>query len=234
MNLVRLLSLPVSVLLSGLVLLLVGPGLAAAEGNDAEKQMMALASSKKSTKVKEKPFPFPADTPSLKQMKEYRKTYTRLTALQKSALHWNFGIVTYINKGEDRFQHNYNMYVKEFEALDEDDDEALEEIEFKPYDVGTIIVKEQYPLESEHHIDIEGVPLNPSALSIMIKEKKGYDPENGDWRYLQITSSGTMVANGKASDPVVKPLCGECHINVKDRDYVYHTFFTKVMTKKKN
>jgi hypothetical protein len=39
----------------------------------------------------------------------------------------------------------------------------------------------------------------------MVKHPPGFDPEGGDWEYLIVEPSGSIVRRGKI------PLCARCH-----------------------
>lgn len=46
---------------------------------------------------------------------------------------------------------------------------------------------------------------DPSIFFAMVKRPPGFDPEGGDWEYLIVEPSGTIVRRGKL------PLCARCH-----------------------
>ena len=77
-----------------------------------------------------------------------------------------------------------------------------------PFPAGTIITKENYADES-------GTKGSLMALTCMIKMEAGYDPDNGDWAYVNTGADGVAQETGKLT------MCIECHTQVKDKDYVY-------------
>jgi len=79
-----------------------------------------------------------------------------------------------------------------------------------PYPVGSIIVKENYANES-------GVKGSLAALTCMVKMEPGYDPENGDWAYVNTGPDKAATEKGKVA------MCSSCHAQAKDKDFVYLT-----------
>ncbi len=157
-------------------------------------------------------------------LKDYRNTWIRLTSLEFSGLHWNQGIVVYINKHHKVFINNYIYYLQEIEGLSEYEDCDIEEDEdcetpFKTYPVGTIVLKENFALAN-------GVPTAPLTVTLMRKRDPGYDPEAGDWEYVQYDPQGHLVLQGNTQNPAVKAACSECHENLASRDFIFSTFYT--------
>jgi hypothetical protein len=159
-------------------------------------------------------------------LKDYREKFIRLTRLEFSGLHWNQGIVIYINRNYKTYVDNYIGYLKLSEGLEDedpceegDDPEEDECVElFSDYAAGTIVLKENYLLKDR-------VPETPLMVTLMIKHEPGYDPEHGDWEYAQFDSSGKLIISGNATDPNVNKVCAECHINMSGRDYLFSTFY---------
>ena len=149
-------------------------------------------------------------------LKNYRRNWTRLTKLEFSGLHWKGGIVVYINKDYKTFLRNYIGFLKIQEDLLEEDEE--EEDLFSVYQVGTIVLKENYLLE-------KGIPTRPSTVTVMIKRPKGYNPDMGDWEFLQFDQQGKILLVGNNRDPVVDATCASCHKNMESRDYIFSTFY---------
>ena len=77
------------------------------------------------------------------------------------------------------------------------------------YSQGTLIVKESYKKASS------GGKGDLTGLTIMVKREAGYDPENGDWEYLNATSALKIRAQGKLGG------CINCHAAAFDSDYVF-------------
>ena len=73
--------------------------------------------------------------------------------------------------------------------------------------VGSIIVKPLYPDEQRSET---------SKLTIMLKMKKGYDKENGDWWYGVYDETGMEGSyQGKIKS------CIKCHTQAKETDYMF-------------
>lgn len=78
------------------------------------------------------------------------------------------------------------------------------------YPVGTLIIKEKNPFVSQgkkRRYNIGG----------MIKQAKGYDPQNGDWAYFYQTAEGKLDY-GKLKN------CRGCHAGAKAQDFVYKSW----------
>lgn len=78
------------------------------------------------------------------------------------------------------------------------------------FPVGSIIVKEK--LESPESTE-------PEVLTVMIKRKSGYNPENGNWEYLVLDGAATkIVEQGKLER------CAVCHRSYTRSDFVTRTY----------
>jgi len=154
-----------------------------------------------------------------KDFGDYRARLKRLSGFEFSGLHWNNFVVVYAGFDKGVYKKNYFEYLK-FINMDEEDEEDEEvEINYKDYPVGAIIIKENYASKNS-------LPSEPESLTIMKKMPAGYDTKNGDWFYLQTDSEGRLLIEGKHGDPVVTEVCSKCHSNIKDRDFIFSTFFT--------
>lgn len=86
------------------------------------------------------------------------------------------------------------------------------------FPVGSVIVKEKLPDEQSR---------TPELLTVMIKQKKGFNPASGDWEYLVADGAGaTVEARGKLQN------CQTCHLANKETDYVFRTYLSKADSKK--
>ena len=81
------------------------------------------------------------------------------------------------------------------------------------FPVGSMIVKEKL-----------GSPdsATPEVLTVMIKRKAGYNPENGDWEYLVLDGAASkIVERGKLTR------CSSCHSSYGHSDFVTRTYLPK-------
>jgi len=78
------------------------------------------------------------------------------------------------------------------------------------FPAGSVIVKQKLATKSSRA---------PELLTIMVKEKAGWDAQNGDWRYIVTSGSGKKIyAQGKLKN------CQACHIPRKDGDYTFRSY----------
>jgi hypothetical protein len=160
------------------------------------------------------PSPFKAPPVMSDLLKDYRQTWLRLTELEPSGLHWNQRVMIYINRYDDVYRSNHDIYRK---SLADEDEE--EEQHFTPYPYGTVLLKENYIVDGQGS-------LKPVSVTIMMKHEKDYDPSMGDWHFVQFDPAGNMIVNGSSQNPGVKVLCASCHANIAERDYVFSTLYT--------
>ena len=149
---------------------------------------------------------------------QYRSQWERLTGFEYSGLHWKQFIAIYSNTGRGVFKHNYLNFLLQQEAEEEEEDDI--DFTYKQYLPGTVILKENYASEG-------GKPSDALTLTVMIKHKPGYDADNGDWEYVQSDVTGKVLIQGSSQNPAVRAVCAECHRNIKDRDYIFATFFSR-------
>lgn len=78
---------------------------------------------------------------------------------------------------------------------------------------GSVIVKEKLP---------DPQSQTPELLTVMMKEKKGFNPEIGDWEFMVTNGDGTAVeARGNLAN------CQACHFNEQRTDYIFRTYLSK-------
>jgi hypothetical protein len=78
---------------------------------------------------------------------------------------------------------------------------------------GSVIVKEKLPDEKSR---------TPELLTVMIKQKKGYNRANGDWEYMVVDGTGTKVeGRGNLQN------CQSCHFANEKSDYIFRTYLDK-------
>ncbi len=82
------------------------------------------------------------------------------------------------------------------------------------FPVGSVIVKEKLPTKDSK---------TPELLTVMIKQRAGYDPKKGDWEYLVTDGDGkTVQARGKLEN------CQSCHVRQAKNDYVFRSYMPGV------
>lgn len=75
---------------------------------------------------------------------------------------------------------------------------------------GSVIVKEKLPTANS---------TKPEILTVMIKQRAGYDPKKGDWEYLVTDGSGKKVyQRGQL------PKCQSCHVAQSKNDYLFRSY----------
>lgn len=77
-----------------------------------------------------------------------------------------------------------------------------------PYPVGTIVVKNSYAGDNGQIGDLSGV-------TVMVKRDAGYDSENGDWEYVNLSADLDVKGQGLLNG------CISCHSAAADRDYIF-------------
>ena len=83
---------------------------------------------------------------------------------------------------------------------------------------GSVIVKEKLPDETSQ---------TPELLTVMIKQKKGFNSESGDWEYMVVNGEGTQAEErGNLEN------CQACHFNKQETDYIFRTYLSKAGYKK--
>lgn len=145
----------------------------------------------------------------------YRMNWTRMTGFEFSGLHWNQFITVYVRGGESVYQNNYLQYITWYE----DPDEFEEPPKYQKYPINTVVLKENFQAK-------DGKPHAPLTVTAMIKRNSNFDPENGNWEYLQFDPKGKIILRGKASDPTIQTQCAHCHSHIADRDYIFSQIFS--------
>jgi hypothetical protein len=80
------------------------------------------------------------------------------------------------------------------------------------FPVGTVIVKEKLASSDGRQ---------PEILTVMIKRGKGFNPASGDWEYMAVNGTGTVIeGRGKLEN------CESCHVANKKTDYVFRTYLS--------
>lgn len=161
------------------------------------------------------PVPFKIPNELTPLLKGYRKNWRRMTNPEQSGLHWNQGIIVYMNKNHNVYTNNHEKYSK---SLSEESDSSQAKNTFLTYPVGTILLKENYFVE-------DGVITAPASIAMMIKREKNYDNSTGDWQFVQFDPTGHIMVNGNSKNTTVATACTQCHQSIAVRDYVFSTHF---------
>lgn len=83
---------------------------------------------------------------------------------------------------------------------------------------GSIIVKEKLPAKDSQ---------TPELLTVMIKQKKGFNPASGDWEYMVTDGTGTKVeGRGNLQN------CQDCHLANQKTDYIFRTYLSEQVDSK--
>lgn len=86
--------------------------------------------------------------------------------------------------------------------------------------VGSVIVKEKLPVSGS---------AKPELLTVMIKQRAGYNPKNGDWEYLVADGAAKKVyERGQLSN------CQRCHVTKRESDYVFRPYAILTGTENSN
>jgi len=108
---------------------------------------------------------------------------------------------THSDMSKDKY---FTVYVNEIGR------EAMLTQKVSQFPEGSIIVKEKLTNRNSR---------TPELLTVMIKQKKGTNPETGDWEYMVTDGTGTRVdARGFLQN------CQACHVGQKDGDYIFRTY----------
>jgi len=89
---------------------------------------------------------------------------------------------------------------------------AMMEEGFSRFPEGSVIVKEKLSEE----LFTKGTP---EQLTVMIKQKKGFNPKVGDWEFLAVSGDAkSVIQRGKLET------CQSCHVTQAKQDYIYGTY----------
>ena len=102
---------------------------------------------------------------------------------------------------------------------EEDLDPEEDEINYKTYPVGTILLQESFLNEDSR-------PGKSLLLSGMIKRNAGFDSRYGDWEYFQSSIDGKLLFSGNSKNTGVMETCISCHGNIAEKDFVFATQYS--------
>jgi hypothetical protein len=75
---------------------------------------------------------------------------------------------------------------------------------------GSVIVKEKLAAKDSQM---------PELLTVMIKQKQGFNPASGDWEYMVLDGTGTKIeGRGNLQN------CQSCHLANQKTDYIFRTY----------
>ena len=78
------------------------------------------------------------------------------------------------------------------------------------FPTGSVIVKEKLSARDSQ---------TPELLTVMIKQKKGFNPASGDWEYMVADGTGSRVeGRGNLQN------CQSCHVARPQTDYIFRTY----------
>ncbi len=81
------------------------------------------------------------------------------------------------------------------------------------YALGSVVIKQKYS---------DRVSMHTELFTIMRKMDAGYDPENGDWEYSVVDSTGTKVLSSGRIES-----CIACHALYPETDYISRIYMPK-------
>ncbi|HYG80569.1 MAG TPA: cytochrome P460 family protein [Pyrinomonadaceae bacterium] len=85
------------------------------------------------------------------------------------------------------------------------------------FPVGSVIVKEKLPAKDSQ---------SPELLTVMVKQRKGFNPKNGDWEYMVVDGTGTKIEErGRLEN------CQGCHLATPETDYVFRSYLSAEVEK---
>ncbi len=87
----------------------------------------------------------------------------------------------------------------------------------KTFPVGSILLKEKYERPKTEFGTPARLPENakPELLTAMVKRKKGFAPEVGDWEFYVLSGDMKRVTNKDLE------YCVSCHQTQKNQDFVF-------------
>lgn len=109
-----------------------------------------------------------------------------------------FGVLGRAHQGADGFR---EIYVNDTGEAVSNGNASL------PYPVDTILVKEAYTNSG-------GEKGRLTSITVMVKREQGYDDPNGNWEYLNMSSSMRIRGQGRIDS------CIQCHYSATN-DFVF-------------
>lgn len=77
-----------------------------------------------------------------------------------------------------------------------------------PYPEGSVLLKESFKEKNGEKGDL-------SSITVMVKREEGYDPENGNWEYINADSDFKISGQGKIG------MCIGCHSVMSEKDFTF-------------
>ncbi len=63
---------------------------------------------------------------------------------------------------------------------------------------------------------------NPELLVAMVKREPKFNPDGGDWEFLELNSEGTAITRRETTGE-----CYQCHKTQEKRDFLFGQYFQK-------
>lgn len=89
---------------------------------------------------------------------------------------------------------------------------VVEYLRYRPFPVGSIIVKEKHSTNSP---EIQGI-------GVMLKHEPGYDVAVGDWEFMYLDTNNKLTRGNLEAQS-----CKDCHIRYGKTDYVFGNYAPK-------
>lgn len=70
---------------------------------------------------------------------------------------------------------------------------------------------------------------SPEVLTVMIKRKKGFNPEANDWEFLLISGDTTKIKKREKTGD-----CESCHGRVSAKDFVFESYVPATSSRHQN
>ncbi|HMW02613.1 MAG TPA: cytochrome P460 family protein [Acidobacteriota bacterium] len=83
---------------------------------------------------------------------------------------------------------------------------------------GTMIVREKL---------LSKTSQNPELLVAMVKREPKFNPDGGDWEFLELNSQGTTITRRETQGE-----CYACHKTQTKQDFLFGQYFRKSLKKK--
>ncbi|NRA39966.1 MAG: cytochrome P460 family protein, partial [Planctomycetes bacterium] len=93
------------------------------------------------------------------------------------------------------------------------------DVQYEAYSPGTILVKSHF---------LDKIIVKPKKVTFMIKEKRHYDIQYDNWRYVMF-DGGRKVLDGNSQSNAVYTQCISCHQSVRNRGFTYNNYLHDIL-----